>query len=137
VIRIRFDGATCRACPTRLACTSARGAPRQLTIRLRTHHEALQAVLQHQETPEFTAQYALWAGVESSLSPGTRRVDLRRSRDIGFARTHLQQRLTATAMHIVRVIAWLRDEPLGKRRRQPGHLAQLSPHPLSRQMVLC
>jgi transposase len=137
VIRIRFDRATCRACPTRLACTSARGAPRQLTVRLQTHHEALQTARQRQETPEFTAQYALRAGVESSLSQGTRRFDLRRSRYLGLARTHLQQLLTATAMNIVRVIAWLRGEPLGERRRPPGHLAQLAPHPLSRQTVLC
>jgi hypothetical protein len=26
---------------------------------------------------------------------------------------------------------------LGERRRKPGHFAQLSPHPLSRQTVLC
>jgi transposase len=89
------------------------------------------------ETPEFAAQYALRAGVESSLSQGTRRFDLRRSRYLGLARTHLQQLLTATAMNIVRVIAWLRGEPLGERRRPPGHLAQLAPHPLSRQTVLC
>jgi transposase len=70
VIRLRFDGATCRACPTRPACTSARGAPRQLTVPLQTHHEALQPARQRQETPAFTAQYALRAGVESSLSQG-------------------------------------------------------------------
>jgi transposase len=137
VIRIRFDGATCQACPTRQACTSARGAPRQLTVRLQTHHEALQTARQRQETPELAAQYALRAGVESSLSQGTRRFDLRRSRYLGLARTHLQHLLTATAMNIVRVIAWLRGEPLGERRRQPGHFAQLAPHPLSRQTMLC
>ena len=137
VIRIRFDGATCRARPTRLACTSARDAPRQLTVRPQVHHEALQAARQRQETPEFTAQYALRAGVESSLSQGTRRFDLRRSRYLGLARTHLQQLLTAAAMNIVRVITWLRGEPLGERRRKPGHFAQLAPHPLSRQTVLC
>jgi transposase len=133
VIRIRFDGATCRACPTRQACTSARGAPRQLTIGLQPHHEALQTARQRQEMPEFKARYALRAGVESSLSQGTRRFDLRRSRYIGLARTHLQQLLTATAMNVVRAFAWLR----GKRRRKLGHFAQLSPHPLSRQVVLC
>jgi hypothetical protein len=56
---------------------------------------------------------------------------------MGLARTHLQQLLTATAMNVVRVIAWLWGEPLGERWRKPGHLAQLAPHPLSRQMVLC
>jgi DDE family transposase len=137
VIRIRFDGATCRGCPTRRECTSAHAAPRPLTVRLHTHHEAIQTARQRQETPEFKAQYALRAGVESRLSQGTRRVDLRRSRSLGLARTHLQQLLTATAMHVVRVIAWLWGEPLGERRRPPGPLAQLAPHPLSRQTVLC
>jgi transposase len=137
VIRIRFDGPTCRACPARPACTTAKGAPRQLTVRPQVHHEAIQAARQRQETTGFKAQYALRAGVESSLSQGTRRFDLRRSRYIGLAHTHLQQLLTATAMNIVRVIAWLWGEPLGERRRPPGRLAQLAPYPLSRQTVLC
>src|SRR5918992_361645 len=111
VIRIRFDGPTCRACPARQACTSAQTAPRQLTVRLQAHHEALQAARQRQETSEFKAQYALRAGVESSLSQGIRRFDLRRSRYLGLARTHLQQLLNATAMNVVRVIAWLWGEP--------------------------
>jgi transposase len=80
--------------------------------------------------PEFTTQYALRAGVEGSLSQGVRRFDLRQSRSLGLARIHLQQLLTATAMKIVRVIAWLRGEPLGERRRQPDHFTQLAPHPL-------
>ena len=137
VIRIRFDGATCRACPARPACTTAKGAPRQLTVRPQAHHEAIQAARQRQETAAFKAQYALRAGVESSLSQGTRRFDLRRSRYIGLARTHLQQLRTAAAMNLVRVIAWRWGEPLGERRRPPGHFARLSLHRLSRQAVLC
>jgi transposase len=137
VIRIRFDGATCRACPTRRECTSAQAAPRQLTVSPQVHYEALQAARQRQGTPQFKAQYALRAGVESSLSQGIRRFDLRRSRYLGLARTHLQQLLNATAMNVVRVIAWLWGEPLGERRRKSGHFARLAPHPLSRQTVLC
>jgi hypothetical protein len=76
-------------------------------------------------------------GVESSLSQGVRRFDLRRSRSQGFACTHLQRLLTATVMNIVRVIAWLRGEPLGERLRQPRHFTQLAPYSLSRQAVLC
>ena len=102
-----------------------------------SHEHALQAARQRQETPQFTAQYALRSGVESSLSQGIRRFDLRRSRYIGLARTHLRQLLTATAMNMVRVIAWLWGEPLGECRRKPGHFPQLAPHPLSRQTVLC
>ncbi len=62
---------------------------------------------------DFRSQYALRAGVESSLSQGTRRFDLRQSRYLGLARTHLQQLLNATAMNVVRVIAWLRGRALG------------------------
>jgi hypothetical protein len=101
----------------------AKGAPRHLTVRPQVHHEAIQAARQRQETTEFKAQYALRAGVESSLSQGTRRFDLRRSHYIGLARTHLQQLLTATVMNVVRVIAWLWGEPLGEGRRQPSHFA--------------
>jgi transposase len=86
VIRIRFDRATCRACPARRACTAAKDALRQLTVRTQAHHEAPQAARQRQETPQFTAQYALRAGVESSLSQGIRRFDLRQRRYIELAR---------------------------------------------------
>jgi transposase len=137
VIRIRFDRATCRTCPTRQRCTAAKDAPRQLTVRPQAHHAAIQAARQRQGTPEFKEKYALRSGVESSLSQGIRCFDLRQSRYYGFARTHLQQLLTATAMNIVRVSAWLWEEPLGERRRRPGHFARLAPHPLSRQAVLC
>jgi hypothetical protein len=42
----------------------------------------------------------------------------------------------ATTMDVARVIVWLWRQPLGERRRQPGHLARLAPHPLSRQTVV-
>jgi transposase len=135
-VRIRFDTGICRACPVRRACTWAKDAPRQLTVRPQAHHEAIQAARQRQETAEFKVQYALRAGIESSLSQATRRFDLRRSRYIRLARTHLQQLLTVTAMNVVRVIAWLWGAPLGEHRRRLGHFAQLAPHPLSRQTVL-
>ena len=137
VFRIRFAQATCRTCPTRSVGTIAKDAPRQLTVRPQALHEAMQAARRRQETPEFKEKYALRSGVESSLSQGIRRFHLRQSRYLGLARTHLQQLLTAVAMNVVRVIAWLRDEPLGERRRKPGHFARLAPHPLSRQTVLC
>src|SRR5919108_3660606 len=69
----------------------------ELTVRLQARHEALQAARQRQETAEFKAQYALRAGVERRLSRGSRRSDLRRSRDLGLVRTRLQQLLTAMA----------------------------------------
>ena len=88
----------------------------------------MQAARQRQETAEFKAQYALRAGVESTLSQGVRRFDLRRSRYIGLARTHLQQTLNATAMNIVRVLDWLKGRSGGAPRRQEGHFARLTPN---------
>jgi transposase len=127
--------ATVRARSTKRAPVPKRR--RQLTVRPQAHHEAIQAARQRQETAEFTAQYALRAGVENSLSQGIRRVDLRRSRYIGLARTHLQQLLNAIAIQIVWVIAWLWGKPFGNRRRKPGLFARLAPHSLSRHAVLC
>src|SRR5215831_7062819 len=88
-----------------------------------------QAARQRQETPEFKAQYALRAGVESSLSQGVRRFDLRRSRSIGLARTQLQQTINATAMNLVRLVDWLRKGKVAPLQRRPGHFARLAPPP--------
>jgi hypothetical protein len=64
VVRIRFHAATWRACPVRPACTQAKEAPRQLTVRPQVSHAAIQAARQRQETAEFKAQYARRARVE-------------------------------------------------------------------------
>jgi transposase len=102
VVRIRFDRATCRACPARQVCTWAKDAPRQLTVRPDAQHQAIQAARQRQETAEFKAQYARRAGVEGTHAQGIRRCGLRRSRDLGLAQTHLQHLRTAVALNMVR-----------------------------------
>ena len=89
VVRIRVDRATCRVCPTRQACTWAKDAPRQLTVRPQAQHEAIQAARQRQQTAAFKAQYAQRAGVEGTHSQAIRRCGLRQSRSIGLAKTHL------------------------------------------------
>jgi transposase len=66
VVRIRFDWATCRACPARQVCTWAKDAPRQLTVRPEAQHQAIPAARQRQEIAEFKAQYARRAGVEGT-----------------------------------------------------------------------
>jgi transposase len=119
VVRIRFDTATCRACPARRACTWAKDAPRQLTVRPQAHHEALQAARQRQETAEFTAEYARRAGVEGTHAQAIRRCGLRRSRYFGLAKTHLQHVITATAINLVRLAAWLEGTPRAHARRSP------------------
>lgn len=137
VIRIRFDKATCRACPVRQACTWSTEAPRQLTVRPHAQHIALQAARQRQDTAEFKAQYAMRAGIESGISQAARRFDLRRTRYIGLARTQLQHILIAVAINCVRVVAWLWNDTLGDRRRALGHFVRLAPRPVSRRTMLC
>ena len=108
---------------------------RQLTVRPQAYHEAIQAARQRRDARVQSPICAPGWG-ESRLSQGIRRFALRQVATAA-ARTHLQQLLTATAMNIVRVIAWLKGEPVGERRRKPGYFARLAPRPLSRQAVLC
>jgi transposase len=108
-----------RACPARSACTWAKDAPRQLTVRPQAHHEALQGARQRQQTAAFKAQYAQRAGVEGTHVQGIRRCGLRRARSRGLAKTHLQHLLTAGALNVARLGEWRRGTPLAKTRCSP------------------
>jgi len=127
VIRVRFDLATCRACPVRAACTWRERGPRRLTIRPQAQHEAIAAARQRQETEEFKARYAQRAGIESAFSQGTRGFALRRSRYRGLARTQLQLLVTAVAMNLVRLFAWFGGPAGAEKSRPAGRFARLAP----------
>jgi DDE family transposase len=118
-VRIRFHAATCRGCPVRQACTWAKDAPRQLTVRPQVFHEAIQAARQRQDTATFKAQYVRRAGIKGTHSQGVRRCGLRRARYIGLAKTHLQHLLTAVALNVVRLGEWWLGTPLATTRRSP------------------
>jgi hypothetical protein len=109
VIHVSFARAGCEACPVRAQCTRATSSGRKLTLRPRAEHEALMAARQHERTAAFQARYARRAGVEGTLAQGTRVFGLRRARYRGLAKTHLQHVLTAIAMNLVRVLAWLTE----------------------------
>ena len=116
VVRIRFDRATCRACPARQACTWAKEAPRRLTGRPHAHHEAIHAARRRQTAAAFWLQYGARAGVEGTHSQGIRRCGLRHARYIGLAKTHLQHLLTAVALNVGRLGEWWLGMPLAKTR---------------------
>ena len=107
VIHVLFAKTDCQACPVRALCTHTEKNPRALTLYPQPIQEALQAARQRQMTPAFKAQYAIRAGIEGTLSEGIRAHDLRRSRYIGLAKTHLQHVLTVLAINWIRVAAWL------------------------------
>jgi transposase len=111
VIHTEFARRECLACPSRPLCTRATTEGRELTLRPREQHEALQAARRQQETAEWKAEYAVRAGVEGTLSQGVRGFGLRRCRYIGLAKTRLQHVATAAAINVYRISDWLGDVP--------------------------
>ena len=69
-----------------------------------------------QKTPEFQKDYAPRAGIESTHAQAIRRSGLRRARYRGLAKTHLQHVLTAMAINLLRIAAWLDGAPLAPTR---------------------
>lgn len=124
VIHVRFDPRDCRACPVRQQCTQAQTGPRTLKLMPQAQHEALQAARQRQETAEFKERYRLRSGIEGTLSQGTRALGLRQTRYIGLAKTHLQHIVTAAAIDLIRVVAWLGGSTRAKTRQ--SHFAALA-----------
>lgn len=119
IINIRFDKQACAACPVRSQCTHSAAGPREITVRPRAQHEALQAARQYQKTPEFKAEYQDRAGIEGTLAQALRIADLRRSRYIGLAKTHLQHVLTAVGMNVRRLWDWWTEHPRATTRTAP------------------
>jgi transposase len=109
VIQIRFAHRDCFSCSVRNQCTRAKREPRTVTVREHIYHEALQSARQRQVTPAFKALYAMRAGIESSISQGVRASELRRSRYVGLAKTHVQQIIIAVVLNLIRVVAWLKE----------------------------
>jgi hypothetical protein len=109
VIKIRFSTKDCRSCPRLTSCTTSHfPTPRRLiTVRPREQHEALQAARRREQTPAFAKLYARREGIEATISQGVRAFDMRRSRYVGFDKTHLQHVSIAAAINVVRIVAWL------------------------------
>jgi len=111
VIRVGFAAEDCTPCPHRRQCTRAKARPRILKLWPQEQYTALQAARERQLTDAFKETYAHRAGAEGTVSQGTRRSGLRRSRYIGQAKTHLQHVLTAAGINLVRIMAWLQGVP--------------------------
>jgi transposase len=66
----------------------------------------LKAARRRQTTDEFKQDYGQRAGVEGTISQGTRAFGLRRSRYLGLAKTHLQHVAIAAAINLSRLMDW-------------------------------
>jgi transposase len=65
---------------------------------------------------EWRQRYARRAGVEGTLSQAVSRFGLRRCRYIGLRKTGLQHIITAVALNLARIDAWLTRRPVAKTR---------------------
>ncbi len=124
VIGVRFNVSDCDPCPLRIRCTRSKQGARQLTLLPKAAHTALLMARQRQKTNLFIQTYAIRAGIEGTLSQALSRLDLRRARYIGLAKTHLQHLLTAAALNIIRIVAWLNGIPHAQTRH--SHFAALA-----------
>ena len=106
MIRVYFNKADCHSCPTKADCTRSKTGARGLTLLPEQLHQALFAARKRQTTKEFKKQYAHRAGIEGTISQGTRAFGLRRCRYRGFPKTRLQHIITAAAINLVRVWEW-------------------------------
>ncbi len=127
VFEARFARADCTPCASRRQCTRSRAEPRIIGLQDREHHEALQTMRARQKTPEFQHAYATRAGIESTHAQAIRCSGLRRARYRGLAKTRLQHVLTATAINLLRIAAWLDGVPLAPTRC--SHFAALQFRP--------
>ncbi|HEY8157598.1 MAG TPA: IS1182 family transposase [Methylobacter sp.] len=113
---VHFPKAACQGCQARALCTQAKQQPRRLYLHPRPEHEALHAARQRLKSEAGKRLYAQRAGVEGSLSQGVRAFGIRHTRYRRLAKTHLQQVVTAVAINLDRIAAWLAGRPLAATR---------------------
>ncbi len=111
VISIKFAYKDGHDCEGRSLGTKAKTAPRHMTLRPQSEHQALQAVRQQQSTEAWKAQYDTRAGIEGTLSQGVRAFGVRQCRYRGVSKTRLQHLAIAAAINIDRLAAWLDGRP--------------------------
>lgn len=124
-VHVTFRRPDCFPCPDRERCTRAGTGVRALTFKTREQFEEQQRVRREQQTAEWKSRYAIRAGVEGTIAQGAQRSGLHHARYRGLDKVHLQHVLTATALNLVRLDAWLTGTPLGETRKT--HFAQLRP----------
>ncbi|MFJ5035652.1 transposase [Streptomyces sp. NPDC088560] len=102
--------------PVRVRCTRRTREPLDLVVRPQAEHEPLQRHRQEQGIAAWQESHGRRAGVEGTISQAIRGPDMRRARYGGLAKVQLRQILSATALSLLRIDAWLTDTPLARTR---------------------
>jgi hypothetical protein len=114
-IVVRFPAAACGPCPARDKCTtSARG--RQLSLRPRETHEAVEAARAEHSTLEWRQKYAIRAGVEGTIAQATHVTGIRQARYPGLPKTTFEHNAAATAINFIRLDSWWTGNPMDRTR---------------------
>jgi len=119
-----FRTQDCTACPTRSLCTRSPRQARFFKLLPRAQQEALQTAREIHATEAGQKRYGRRAGIEGTISQSVRAFGARRSRYRGLPKTHLQQVVTAVAINVRRIIAWLDEVP--KATTRTSHFAALA-----------
>ena len=107
VIRASFRQPDCRPCPDRPRCTRSESNARHVTFLPRRQYEAQQQIRAEQSTPDWHRRYSQRCGIESLIHQASRTADIHHARYRGKPKTFLQHTLTAMALNLVRLDAWL------------------------------
>jgi len=117
LIHAEFRRADCSVCPVQVLCTRCKSGTREMGLRPKEQHMALQVARERQRTEGFKEHYRKRAGIEGTLSQGIAVGGMRRSRYIGLSKTHLQNVAIAASLNVLRMVGWLMEIPLTKTRR--------------------
>ena len=98
---------TAAPAPTGHAARASEDNARQVTFLPRRQQQAQQQIRAEQSTGDWRQRYALRCGVESLISQASRLSDLHHARYRGKPKTFLQHTLTAMALNLIRLDAWL------------------------------
>lgn len=109
--QVRFAKGDCRACPVRARCTRAATRPRQLSLRPREEHAALQLARERQATAAFAVRYRRRAGIEGTIAQGVQACGMRRARYRTLAKVRLEHVAIAVGISLQRLDDWWRGIP--------------------------
>jgi len=109
--QVKFAKADCLACPVRAQCTRSATRPRQLSLRPREEHVALQLARQRQTTDDFAARYRKRAGVEGTIAQGVQACGLRRARYRTLPKVRLEHVAIAVGLSLQRLDDWWTETP--------------------------
>jgi hypothetical protein len=121
-IVVQFAAGTCRPCPARAQCTTARGG-RGLTLPPRDQYEVQAAARAAQAGRDWQHDYQRRAGIEATISQAVTVTGTRRARYRGLAKTRLEHAYSAVALNLHRLDAYWNDTPIDRTRT--SHLARL------------